>query len=236
MKYIVCNLKNKLNLEEIREYVDKLSKLNINKNIIILPSYPYIPFFYKCNCSIGAQDISSFIDTTITGEVNGDQLKSLGCKYVLVGHSERKINKKEINIDFINKINNAQENDLSIIYCIGENKQEKENMQTYNVLEKQISEVLNNVSVKNIMIAYEPIWAIGTGESPSKTELINIIDYIKETVMEKYNIDINVLYGGSVSDNNISELTSIKNLDGLLIGNYSIDSNNIQKIIDTMDK
>lgn len=236
MKYIVCNLKNKLNLEEIREYVDKLSKLNINKNIIILPSYPYIPFFYKCNCSIGAQDISSFIDTTITGEVNGDQLKSLGCKYVLVGHSERKINKKEINIDFINKINNAQENDLSIIYCIGENKQEKENMQTYNVLEKQISEVLNNVSVKNIMIAYEPIWAIGTGESPSKTELINIIDYIKETVMEKYSIDINVLYGGSVNDNNINELTSIKNLDGLLIGNYSIDSNNIQKIIDTMDK
>ncbi len=110
----------------------------------------------------------------------------MGAKYVIVGHSERRIYRHEINIDFINKINNAVENGLNVIYCIGETLNEKENGRTYEVLEKQISEVLNNVEIKNIMIAYEPVWAIGTGKVPEVNEIKENIKFINDIIMENY--------------------------------------------------
>ena len=100
--------------------------------------------------------------------------------------AKRRIYRHEINIDFINKINNAVENGLNVIYCIGETLNEKENGRTYEVLEKQISEVLNNVEIKNIMIAYEPVWAIGTGKVPEVNEIKENIKFINDIIMENY--------------------------------------------------
>ena len=195
MKYLVCNFKNKLLKNEIIEYNNSLQEIEGNHKLIIMPPFPFISLFTKNRYNLGAQDISSFIDKTITGEVTGEQIKSLGCNYVLVGHSERRIYKNEINIDFINKISNALENDLNVIYCIGETLQDKENGDTFIVLEKQVSEVLNNVEIKNIIIAYEPIWAIGTGKTPSKEDIIETIDFIKDMIYEKYETKLEVLYG-----------------------------------------
>ncbi len=236
MKYLVCNFKNKLLKNEIIEYNNSLQEIDGNHKLIIMPPFPFISLFTKNRYNLGAQDISSFIDKTITGEVTGEQIKSLGCNYVLVGHSERRIYKNEINIDFINKINNALENDLNVIYCIGETLQDKENGDTFIVLEKQVSEVLNNVEIKNIIIAYEPIWAIGTGKTPSKEDIIETIDFIKDMIYEKYETKLEVLYGGSVSEKNIAELLKINALDGFLVGGASLDIDSVKKMLQEMQK
>ena len=144
--------------------------------------------------------------------------------------------KQEINIDFINKINNALENDIKVIYCIGETLKDKEEGNTYIVLEKQISEVLNNVDLKNIMIAYEPVWAIGTGITPKTKDICEIVEFIKDIIDEKYDINIDVLYGGSVNPENIEELSSIKNVSGFLVGGSSLKVTNVIDMLDILDK
>ena len=232
MKYLVCNFKNKLNKEDIIKYSNKLNELGIkNVELVICPSNIYLSYFDGNNYSLGAQDISYFIDKTITGEITGEQLKSMGVKYVIVGHSERRIYKNELNIDFINKINNAVENDIKIIYCIGESLKEKEEGNTYIVLEKEISEVLNNVELKNIIIAYEPVWAIGSGKVPTNEEIKENIEFINKIIKEKYDTKLKVLYGGSVNKDNIKELNKIKNVDGFLVGGASTNIDSLESIL-----
>lgn len=227
MKYLVCNFKNKLSKEECMRYNRIIKDETFKLNLVIMPSFPNISIFDSNEYSLGAQDISSIIDEKVTGEVTGEQLKSFGCSYVLVGHSERREFKKEINIDFINKITNAQSSGLNVIYCIGETIQEKEAGKTYDVLEKQISEVLNNVELKNIIIAYEPVWAIGSGKVPTNSLLQNNIEYIKDIIDEKYEQDIKVLYGGSITLENITDITRIDAVDGFLVGGASLNPNNV---------
>ena len=232
MKYLVCNFKNKFVKEEIIKYKNQINEIEAKKvKLVLIPSLPFLAYFDGSNYELGAQDITSFIDKTITGEVTGEQLKSIGVNYVLVGHSERRIYKNEINIDFINKINNAIENEINIIYCIGETLNDKENGNTYMVLEKQISEVLNNVELKNIIIAYEPVWAIGTGVTPEIKEIKETIQFIKDIVEEKYDTNFLVLYGGSINKDNIESINSIKNLDGFLIGSSSLNINQVKEIL-----
>ena len=234
MKYLVCNLKNKLNSLDIIKYNRNLGSIRSTSKLVVIPSYPFIPLFNKDGYSIGSQDITSFIDKTITGEVTGEQLKSLDCKYVIVGHSERREYKKEINIDFINKITNSQEAGLTIIYCIGESKTQRDTGHILDTIEHQISEVLNNVEVKNIIIAYEPVWAIGSGITPNVEEINDIVDYIKDIIKDKYDTILPVLYGGSVTINNIEELNK-SNVDGFLVGSASLDANNVKKMLEIME-
>lgn len=232
MKYFACNLKNKLASEKTLAYAKELEEFSCSfAKTIIFPSTPFLSYFDAKNYYLGSQDISSFLNTTITGEVTGDQLKSLGVSYCLVGHSERRKYKNEINIDFINKISHAQEYGLNVIYCIGETLEEKEKGNTYMVLEKQISEVLNNVDLHNIIIAYEPIWAIGTGLTPEIKDVEEIIGFIKDITEEKYDTSLQVLYGGSLNPDNIKEFNKIKNVDGFLVGSSSIDLNNVKAML-----
>lgn len=236
MKYLVCNFKNKLLKEDILKYIRSLGDIETKVKLILCPPSIYLGMFDKSGYELGVQDISSFMDKTITGEIEASQVKSLGAKYVIVGHSERRIYKHEINIDFINKINNAVENGLNVIYCIGETLSDKENGRTYEVLEKQISEVLNNVEIKNIMIAYEPVWAIGTGKVPEADEIKDNINFINDILMEKYEEKLDILYGGSVNDTNIGELCTIKGLNGFLVGGASLDSNKVKGMLIEMEK
>ena len=236
MKYLICNFKNKLLKEDIIKYNNSLGDIEIKIKLVLCPPSIYLSLFDKTGYDLGVQDISSFMDKTITGEIEASQVKSLGATYVIVGHSERRIYKHEINIDFINKINNALENKLNVIYCIGETLSDKENGSTYEVLEKQISEVLNNVEIKNIMIAYEPVWAIGTGNVPSVKEIKENIEFINDLLYEKYEIKLDILYGGSVNDENIEELCDIKGLSGFLVGGASLDVNKVKGMILGMEK
>ena len=236
MKYLVCNFKNKLLKDDILKYNRNLGEIETKVKLVLCPSSIYLSLFDKNGFDLGAQDISSFMDRTITGEIEASQIKSLGATYVIVGHSERRIYKHEINIDFINKINNALENNLNVIYCVGETLRDKENGSTFEILEKQISEVLNNVEIKNIMIAYEPVWAIGTGNVPSIKEIKENIEFISDLLYEKYECKLDILYGGSVNDENIGELCSIKGLSGFLVGGASLDVNKVKGMILEMEK
>lgn len=236
MKYLVCNFKNKLLKDDILKYNRNLGEIETKVKLVLCPSSIYLSLFDKNGYDLGVQDISSFMDRTITGEIEASQIKSLGATYVIVGHSERRIYKHEINIDFINKINNALENNLNVIYCVGETLRDKENGSTFEILEKQISEVLNNVEIKNIMIAYEPVWAIGTGNVPSIKEIKENIEFISDLLYEKYECKLDILYGGSVNDENIGELCSIKGLSGFLVGGASLDVNKVKGMILEMEK
>ncbi len=236
MKYLVCNFKNKLLKDDILKYNKSLVDIETKVKLVLCPPSIYLDMFDKSGYELGVQDISSFMDKTITGEIEATQVKSMGAKYVIVGHSERRIYRHEINIDFINKINNAVENGLNVIYCIGETLNEKENGRTYEVLEKQISEVLNNVEIKNIMIAYEPVWAIGTGKVPEADEIKENIKFINGIIMEKYEEKLDILYGGSVNDTNIGELCTIKGLNGFLVGGASLDPNKVKGMLIEMEK
>ena len=236
MKYLICNFKNKLLKEDIIKYNNSLGDIETKIKLILCPPSIYLSLFDKTGYDLGVQDISSFMDKTITGEIDASQVKSLGATYVIVGHSERRMYKHEINIDFINKINNALENKLNVIYCIGETLSDKENGSTYEVLEKQISEVLNNVEIKNIMIAYEPVWAIGTGNVPSVKEIKENIEFVNDLLYEKYEIKLDILYGGSVNDENIEELCGIKGLSGFLVGGASLDVDKVKGMILEIEK
>ncbi|MBS5806581.1 MAG: triosephosphate isomerase [Firmicutes bacterium] len=236
MKYLICNFKNKLLKDDILKYNRNLGEIETKVKLVLCPPSIYLSLFDKNGYDLGVQDISSFMDRTITGEIEANQIKSLGATYVIVGHSERRIYKHEINIDFINKINNALENNLNVIYCVGETLRDKENGSTFEILEKQISEVLNNVEIKNIMIAYEPVWAIGTGNVPSIKEIKENIEFISDLLYEKYECKLDILYGGSVNDENIGELCSIKGLSGFLVGGASLDVNKVKGMILEMEK
>jgi len=163
-----------------------------------------------------------------TGSVNPMMLKNVGAKYVIIGHSEnRQIGEtnKLINL----KIKNSLKSGLKIIFCIGETLQEKRKKNTKKVLFKQIKFGLSKIkNKKNILIAYEPVWSIGTGLIPKPNELSEIINFIKKNVK-----DSKVLYGGSVNSKNIHELRSIDNIDGYLIGGASQDP---KKFIDIIKK
>lgn len=235
--YLVCNLKNKQSYDEALKYSLQIKNVIPTKTeLVIAPSNIYMPLFQSKNYKLCSQDISSFMDRTITGEVSNEQLSSLGCKYVIVGHSERRQCKNEINIDFINKITNAQEAGLKVIYCIGENLKEYESNKTFSVLEREISEVLNNVSLRGVIIAYEPIWAIGTGKVPKTEELRDTISYIKDVIQDKYEDKVKVLYGGSVNGDNLEELLTIKELDGFLVGGYSLKASNVDNMVNIIEK
>ena len=163
-----------------------------------------------------------------TGAVNSKMLKDVGAKYVIIGHSENRQlgeTNKLINL----KIKSALKIGLKVIFCVGETLQEKKKKVTKRVLNKQIKMGLNKIRQKNdILIAYEPVWSIGTGVIPKQNELIKTIDFIKK--IEK---TLKVLYGGSVNSKNIQELKFVNNIDGFLIGGASQVS---KKFIDIIKK
>jgi len=239
MKYLISNLKSNKTLEEIICFENKIKKIKTNLNLIICPSHPYYLSFTSDNYILGAQDISRKKGGAYTGEVNGIQLANLNVKYVLVGHSERRECFKETEKTFKKKIKHALENNIKVIYCIGETKEENLRQKTYVVLEKQLATVLNEFTkdeLKDIIIAYEPIWAINSDDIPNTNELTEIFTFIKKLVKQYYEVDIEVVYGGSCNEKTIEELVKIENIDGILVGNASLEADNLIKIIKKLQK
>ena len=164
-----------------------------------------------------------------TGSVNAKMVKGVGAKYVILGHSENRENGESDKL--INqKIKTALKNKLKVIFCIGEKIKDKRNKKTKSVLSKQIKLGLKGIKLNNnIIIAYEPVWAIGSGMIPKSNELLNAIDFIKS----RFKQNLKILYGGSVNDKNINELKTIHNIDGFLVGGASQNS---KKFIDIIKK
>ena len=220
--------------------LDKVIKFSKSKEInkgrlIYCPPYTLISSFSKkfrnCQIGIGGQNCHENQSYgAYTGSINSRMLKNIGAQYVIIGHSETR--KKGEDNKLINlKIKSALEAKLKIIFCIGETLTEKRKKKTWSILSQQIKVGLNNVRNKSkIFIAYEPVWAIGTGIIPKSNELSKTIEFIKSKFKGKIP---KVLYGGSVSLQNIRNLKEINNIDGFLIGGSSQNAN---KFIDIVKK
>jgi len=239
MKYLISNLKSNKTLEEIINFEDKIKNVKNSLNLIICPSHPYYLLFKSDNYILGAQDISEKKQGSYTGEVNGLQLAKLNIKYVIIGHSERREHFNETEKVIKNKIKNALDNKIKVIYCIGETKEENLRQKTYVVLEHQLARILNEYTkqeLKNIIIAYEPVWAINSNDIPETNELTEIFAFIKKLVKQYYETDIEVVYGGSCNEKTSKEIAKIKDIDGLLVGNASLEVDNLIKIIESLPK
>jgi triosephosphate isomerase len=160
-------------------------------------------------------------------------IKSVGAKYVIVGHSD---NRSEGDTDAMlkSKVENSLNNKLKVVFCIGENKEHKLNKKTFEILEKQINNVLEKkFNYKDIIIAYEPIWSIGTGQIPEADDLLRTVIFIKKVLKNVFKIKSSpaVLYGGSVDGKNISQFKKLNDIDGFLIGGASKSDKNFIDII-----
>ena len=237
--YFIANWKMYGNLSSLNTLnkVIKFSKSKeINKGrLIYCPPYTLIDAFSKkfknCQIGIGGQNChESESYGAYTGSVNSRMLKNIGAHFVIIGHSENR--EKNENDKLINlKIKSALEAKLNVIFCIGETLTEKRKKKTHSILSKQIKVGLNNIKNRsNIFIAYEPVWAIGSGIIPKSKDLFKTVEFIKNKFKDK---SPKVLYGGSVNPENITNLKEINNIDGFLIGGAS---QNAKKFIDIVKK
>ena len=225
---IIClNNKCNLNRREFKDYQMKLAKIETRDNLIVCPSLINIPNYFLGNIRLGAQNVSAFENGAHTGEVSADMLKSYQVRYCIVGHSERREFQKETLEEVKLKINQLLNNHIVPILCVGETKEEKGNNQTLKRVEEELDSALKDIDSKNIIIAYEPIWSIGSGSIPTNSEIEEVIDFIKKKYPEA-----KVLYGGSVDETNIDELKKINVIDGFLIGGLSLKPEKLKILLD----
>ena len=237
--YFIANWKMYGNLSSLNT-LDKVIKFSKSKEIkkgrlIYCPPYTLISSFLKkfnnCQIDIGGQNCHESENFgPYTGSINSRMLKNIGANYVIIGHSENR--EKDENNKLINlKIKSALKAKLKVIFCIGETLSEKRKKMTRPILSNQIKVGLNKIKNKsNIFIAYEPVWAIGTGIVTKSKELLQTVKFIKSKFKDK---SPRVLYGGSVNQKNINYLKKINNIDGFLIGGAS---QNAKKFIDIVKK
>ena len=242
MKYFIGNWK----MFGVPKSINILNKINSfytkdrNRNkyrVIITPPYTliesYAKIFSNKKLKIGAQNCYQKEQfSSNTAAVSPYMLRSVGAKYTLVGHSD---NRAEGDTDEMlkDKLNFSLKNNLKVVFCIGENKLEKKNKRTLNVLKRQLSKVLEKKFNKNnIIVAYEPIWSIGTGKIPTAQELKKTTKHIKKVLKSIFKKNSPaVLYGGSVDGSNVEMFKEIKEIDGFLIGGASKSSKKFIDII-----
>ncbi len=234
MKLVVGNQKSYLNKESVKEFVKGLGNIN-SDNVVICPSSIYLSEFDSVNILLGNQNVSNYDSGATTGELSSKQLKSMGVKFCIVGHSERRQKLNESIIDTKIKIKNLLDENIIPILCVGETKEEKDLGKTKDIIFQELDGAFEDLlmnSIGKVIIAYEPIWSIGTGLTPTNDEIIDITKSIRGHIVDNYNTDNLILYGGSVSTSNIDELNKIDLVDGYLIGGASTKANEFLQIID----
>ena len=232
MKYIVANFKLNGSIEFIKNYCKDINNIvnNPNNMWIALPNV-YLNFakdFAKNNIVIGAQNISAYNSGAYTGEVSAQMAKDVGAQFTLIGHSERRHIFGESNEQIAKKIQLATQNNLKVILCVGEKLEEKAKYKS--VIASQLKLALQNADLSNIIIAYEPVWAIGTGKVATIKDIIKVHDYIKGYLQKYFGTELPVLYGGSVKASNSKEILSLSQVDGVLVGGASLKAEEFAKI------
>ena len=234
-KIVVGNLKTKMNVEDVSQYLKVVNKEVISEQVIICPTSIYIPYFLKQRYKVGLQNTFINEEGPYTGEITPSQAASMGIQYTIIGHSERRVYLKEDDEIINKKMISAVNSNMQIILCIGETLEEKQMLKTDMVLRRQLVNALNGLTIDmlhNVTIAYEPVWAIGTNKVASIKEIERTANYIKMIVHQNRGYkNMRVLYGGSVNEQNIKELNQIKNISGFLVGGASNDSEKFLSII-----
>ena len=243
-KVIAGNWKMNMLPNEAIEYINKLTPLvKDSKNEVIL-CVPYTDLFYalltaqNTNIKIGAQNMHFEEKGAYTGEVSAKMLKSINVEYVIIGHSERRQYFNETDETVNKKLKAAFENGLKPIVCVGETLEQREEGKAVEVITKQTElalEGLTKEQVKSTIIAYEPIWAIGTGKTATSEDANNAIKEIRNKIEQIYGKevaeDVIIQYGGSVKSKNAKELFTMSDIDGGLVGGASLDPEEFSKIV-----
>ena len=201
-------------------------------NFIVCPPFTHLHSVIEtlkgANIAVGAQDCATETKGAYTGEVSAEMIAALGCEYVILGHSERRQYYGETSETLNKKMARAYENNLTPIYCVGENLEEREAGRHFEVCKAQIEEVVFNLSEEQfakLVIAYEPVWAIGTGKTATAEQAEEIHAYIREVLRSKFGAaaeECAILYGGSCKPSNAAEIFSKENVDGGLIGGAAL--------------
>ncbi|PIR89910.1 triose-phosphate isomerase [bacterium (Candidatus Gribaldobacteria) CG07_land_8_20_14_0_80_33_18] len=217
----------------------RLKKIR-NVEVVICPPFVYLSSskFQVLSFKLGAQDVFWEERGAFTGEISSKMLKDLGVEYIILGHSERRQILKETDEMINKKIKATLNNKLKSILCIGETEEERKEGKTFEILKNQIEKALSNLQtykLRNLIIAYEPIWAIGSGKPCQVNEAMTAALFIKKLISHLYNQkigrSIRILYGGSVNSLNASNYIREAKMDGLLIGGVSLNSKEFVKII-----
>ena len=190
----------------------------------------------KLSISLGAQNIDPSNISPLTGGIDGAMLKALGAEYVVIGHSERRKVFKEENQLLLEKLESASKEDLRVIFCIGESLKEKEEGKTISVLREQL-EILNEAELNKFIVAYEPVWAIGSGETAKLDDIEDIhrqiVNEVRSSEKESF---LGVFYGGSVDSSSSRQILSLKGVQGLLIGGASLECEEFCNIVLTNNR
>ena len=225
-------------IDKINWYFNKDKKNNKKYKVVVAPPYTLLHDFqnkYKNKkVMISAQNcFYKDVSGPHTGSISPFMIRKMGIKFIILGHSENRL-AGETNQIIKEKVFLALKNNFTVIYCIGENKEEKNKKKTFSILKKQLKNVLkSSYNYQKIIIAYEPVWSIGTGKVPSLNELKRNIGFIKKVVKKylKSKIKVKILYGGSVDKKSIRNFKRLSELDGFLIGGASKSSKNFIDII-----
>ncbi len=243
-KVIAGNWKmNKLPNEAI-DFIDRLTPLVKNTENEVIVCVPYTDLFYalltaqNTNIKIGAQNMHYEEKGAYTGEVSASMLKSIGVEYVIIGHSERRQYFNETDETVNKKVKSAFEHGLNPIVCVGETLEQRESGKAEEIITMQAQKALDGLKeeqVKNTIIAYEPIWAIGTGKTATSEDANNAIKAIRDKICQIYGQNVGksiiIQYGGSVKSTNCKELFTTSDIDGGLVGGASLDPEEFAKIV-----
>ncbi len=247
-KIVAGNWKMHKNAEEtedlLNELIDKLPN-DVETLIVVAPTFvnlaSAVDHLEFTNISVAAQNMSQYESGAYTGEISADMLKSIGVNITLVGHSERRAYFHETDFILAEKVTTALKHDITIIFCFGEELKDRHSNQHFNVVENQLRDGLfhiENKDWKKIILAYEPVWAIGTGETASPEQAQEMHKFIRETVQKRYGSDIaddvSILYGGSVKPENAKEIFSKADVDGGLIGGAALKATDFAAIVNSI--
>lgn len=247
-KIVAGNWKMHKNAEEtedlLNELIDKLPH-DIEAKIIVAPTFvnlaSAVDHLEFTNIGVAAQNMSQFESGAYTGEISADMLKSIGVDTVIIGHSERRAYFKETDFILAEKVTTALKHDMTVIFCFGEELKDRQDKQHFNVVENQLRDGLfhiDNNHWEQIVLAYEPVWAIGTGETASPEQAQEMHKFIRETIDKRYGSaiadQVSILYGGSVKPENAKEIFSKPDVDGGLIGGAALKAADFAAIADAL--
>lgn len=243
-KIVAGNWKMNKNAEEtedlLNELIDKIPH-DIEAQVIVAPTFvnlaSAVDHLEFTNITVAAQNMHQNENGAYTGEISADMLKSIGVDTVILGHSERRSYFHETDALLAYKVNTALAHNMKVIFCFGEELKDRQSNQHFNVVENQLRDGLfhiKNDDWNNIILAYEPVWAIGTGETASPEQAQEMHEFIRNTVRQRYESiadDVSILYGGSVKPDNAKEIFSKPDVDGGLIGGAALKADDFTAIV-----